>query len=234
MSQKIIELPGIGPVILAKRRGSKNIRLTVLPDGRVRVSMPTWVPYSAGINFAAARTEWIKRYSAKTATTLLRDGQRIGKSYRMKFITAPAHKTTQSRLGINSITITSPLPPHHADVQTKAKAAAERALKKEAHSLLGARLRELAAKNSFNYRDFKVKRLSSRWGSCSSNGDITLNFFLIQLPWRLIDYVIIHELVHTIHHNHSRQFWDEVEKILPEAKSLRREIKIFRPIILTD
>jgi predicted metal-dependent hydrolase len=233
MSQKKIDLPEIGPVILAKRRGAKNIRLTILPDGRVRVSMPMWVPYSAGISFAQTRTEWIKRYTQGATSSLLRDGQRIGKSYRMKFIAGNNKSLPQARLGINSITITSILPHYHADVQTKAKAAAERALKKEANLLLGARLQELGSKHGFKYRKFKVKRLSSRWGSCSSAGDITLNYFLIQLPWPLIDYVIIHELVHTVHHNHSRQFWKEFESILPDAKILRRQIKDYRPIILT-
>jgi predicted metal-dependent hydrolase len=230
MSQKSIDLPGVGPVILAKRRGAKNLRITILPDGRIRVSMPTWLPYSAGVSFATTRVEWIKQHSPNSSPVVLRDGQRIGKSYRLKFQSGRAG--TQARLGINSITITSSLEASHADVQSKAKAAAERALKKEAQQLLRARLDQIAAKHGFKYRDFKVKRLSSRWGSCSSRGDITLNFFLVQLPWHLIDYVIIHELAHTTHHNHSRQFWDLVAQSLPNFKSLRKEIKTYRPIIL--
>lgn len=233
MSQKTVEIPDIGPVILAKRRGAKNMRLTILPNGRLRVSMPVWVPYSAGVAFAAARREWIAQHSAQPSSTVLKDGQRIGKSYRLKFVSRPAG-VTQARLGINSITITSSLEPQHADVQAKAKSAAERALKKEAELLLGARLKQLAARYGFKYRALKVKRLSSRWGSCSSRGEITLNYFLVQLPWHLIDYVLVHELAHTVHHNHSHRFWQTVENILPDFKSLRREIKTYRPIILTE
>lgn len=233
MSQKTVQLPGVGPVILAKRRGAKNLRLSILPDGRVRVSMPMWVPYSAGLSFACARIDWIKLHTMDAPASLLRDGQRIGKSYRLKFKTGQPAADTQARLGINSITITSSLAPNNPSVQAKAKAAAERALKKEAQLLLGNRLHELAARNGINYRSFKVKRLSSRWGSCSSKGDITLNYFLIQLPWALIDYVIIHELVHIVHHNHSRQFWQTVEEISSDYKALRKEIKSYRPIILT-
>jgi predicted metal-dependent hydrolase len=234
MSQKTVELTGIGPVILAKRRGAKNLRLTILPNGRVRVSMPIWVPYSTGINFATARKDWIASHTASSTTTLLKQGQRIGKSYRLNFKPGSPNSATQARLGINSITITSSLEPSHTDVQSKAIAAAERALKKEAQRLLSSRLRELALQNGLLYRSFKVKRLSSRWGSCSSKGDITLNYFLVQLPWRLIDYVIIHELAHTVHHDHSQQFWSLVKKILPNAQSLRKEIKNFRPVIFTD
>jgi predicted metal-dependent hydrolase len=232
MSQKIVDLPGIGPVILAKRRGAKNMRLTILPDGRVRVSLPPWVPYSAGMSFASMRSAWIRQHTSKLPLSVLTDGQRIGKSYRLKFVKQPA-APTQARLGINSITITSSLELGHASVQTKAKAAAERALKKEAQRLLGSRLDDLAKKNGFNYNQFKVKRLKSRWGSCSSKGDITLNYFLVQLPWDLIDYVIIHELAHTVHHDHSKHFWQLMEKVLPNAKVLRKQIKTYRPIILS-
>lgn len=234
MSQKIVELPDIGPLILAKRRGARNLRLSILPDGRVRVGMPVWVPYSAGISFARARKDWIKSHTADTSSSTLNDGQRIGKSYRLKFKAGPPASNTQARLGINSITITSSLPPADASVQAKAKAAAERALKKDAQILLSSRLNELAAKHGLPYRSFKVKRLSSRWGSCSSQGDITLNYFLIQLPWHLIDYVILHELAHTVHHDHSRRFWQSLETISPDFKSLRKEIRSYRPIILTD
>jgi predicted metal-dependent hydrolase len=232
MSQKTIDIPDLGPVILAKRRGAKNLRLTILPDGRVRVSMPTWVPYSAGISFAKARAKWIQKHISSVPDILLKDGQRIGKSYRLNFKLGLSG--TQSRLGINSITITSALLPTHAEVQTKAKAAAERALKKEAGILLENRLRQIARDNDFTYRRFSVKRLTSRWGSCSSKGDITLNFFLVQLPWHLIDYVIVHELAHTIQHNHSQAFWKQVENVLPNYKDLKKQIKAYRPMILTD
>lgn len=229
MSQKIIELDDIGPVILSKRRGAKNLRLTILPDGRVRVSMPVWVPYATGINFAKTRKDWIARHT-NASSLLLLDGQRIGKSYRLQF--KPGSSGIQARLGINSITITSVLAPTHHEVQAKAKSAAERALKKEAQHLLSSRLRQLAESKGFKYKGFRVKKLTSRWGSCSSAGDITLNYFLIQLPWRLIDYVILHELAHTIHHDHSPKFWKLVENNLPDYKSLRRELKTYRPIIL--
>ncbi|MBX4190465.1 M48 family metallopeptidase [Candidatus Saccharibacteria bacterium] len=234
MGQKIIDLPGIGPVVLAKRRGTKNIRLSILPDGRVRLSMPSWVPYATAINFAQSRQDWINQHINIGQPSVLKDGQRIGKSYRLKFNTSLHTSNTQARLGINSITVTSSLPHSHHDVQSKAKAAAERALKKEANVLLGARLEELSKRHGFKYHGFKVKRLSSRWGSCSNQAEITLNYFLVQLPWRLIDYVIVHELAHTVYHNHSREFWDLVERTLPDARARRKEVKTYRPIILSD
>jgi len=218
-------------VVLSKRRGAKNLRLSILPNGTIRVSLPAWAPYQSAISFAANRADWIRQHTSGLKTPSLQHGHRIGKSYRVKFIAAPSGQRTQARLGINSITITSPLDISHTEVQAKARRAAQRALKKEAEMLLGSRLRQLSRQNKLPFRDFKVKKLSSRWGSCSSKGIITLNYFLVQLPWELIDYVIIHELVHTRHLNHSRDFWALMEEILPDAKKRRREIKKYRPIL---
>jgi predicted metal-dependent hydrolase len=231
MAQKIIEIQDIGQVILSKRKGAKNLRLSIMPTGVVRVSLPAWAPYSAGIRFALGRAEWIRQNSGNSRLAVLKNGQRIGKSYRLQYISSPNSKTTQSRLGINSITVSSPYNINHIDVQTRARKAAERALKKEAQILLGSRLKQIAAKNGYEYSKLQIRRLTSRWGSCSIHGVITLNFFLIQLPWRLIDYVIVHELAHTQHLNHSREFWEAVEAILPDAKQRRKEIKQYRPVL---
>lgn len=232
MSQKIVELPDVGEVILSKRRGAKNLRLTIQPGGKVKVGMPAWAPYSAGINFALGRKEWIlenlKEHTAKT----LADGHRIGKSYRLSISFEPAAKQTSARVGANVIRVRSHLAPSSADVQTKAAKACERALRIEAANLLNSRVKELSGRHGFEYKDLRIKRLVSRWGSCSQDGLITLNYFLVQLPWHLIDYVILHELVHTKHLNHSPEFWSEFERIFPRAKVLRKEINGYRPVLL--
>ena len=104
-------------------------------------------------------------------------------------------------------------------------------MKQEALKLLPERLASLASKHSFRYKSVRIKKLVSRWGSCSNDRVITLNYFLMQLPWHLIDYVLIHELVHTKHLNHSLDFWLEFDKVYPEAKITRRQLKEYRPII---
>jgi predicted metal-dependent hydrolase len=234
MAQKIIELPGIGPVVLAKRRGAKNIRLSIQPNGRVRVGMPTWTPYTAGISFALSRRDWILKNRSTVPKVLLKDGQRIGKSFRLRFILKPEAKKTSARMGINSITVTSNLLIDSELVQSRASKAAEKALKSEAQVLLGDRLGQISSKYGLAYSGLSIKRLTSRWGSCSSQGQITLNLFLVQLPWRLIDYVIVHELAHTKHLDHSHDFWRLVETIIPDAKARRAEIKRYRPVILPN
>jgi predicted metal-dependent hydrolase len=235
MAQKIVDIPGIGEVILSKRRGAKNLRLTIQPNGQVRVGLPAWAPYSTAIKFALNRTEWINLNLKQYQATALQNGDFIGKSYQLKFasgvLAVPAIKT---RLGPNTITVTSHLDSSDLSVQASAAKACERALKKEAGELLGRRLAEVAEQYDFRYKDLRIKRLTSRWGSCSPDGRITLNYFLVQLPWHLIDYVIVHELTHTQHHNHSSNFWKHFEGVLPNVKQLRKEIKLYHPVLLPN
>ncbi len=68
-----------------------------------------------------------------------------------------------------------------------------------------------------------------RWGSCSYQGSINLNWQLIKLPERVIDYVVVHELAHIIELNHSANFWREVGNIIPEYRELRRELRKYSP-----
>lgn len=79
-------------------------------------------------------------------------------------------------------------------------------LRIKAREYLPQRLNQLATSHGFEYRKVTLRKAKSRWGSCSSRNDISLNIMLMQLPHHLIDFVLLHELCHTIHHNHSPQF----------------------------
>lgn len=70
-----------------------------------------------------------------------------------------------------------------------------------------------------------IKAQKSRWGSCNSKGEITFNWRLVFASEDVIDYVIVHELCHMIHMNHSKQFWDTVKRIIPEYKMKRDWLK---------
>ena len=71
----------------------------------------------------------------------------------------------------------------------------------------------------------KVKEYKSRWGSCNSRGEISYNWKIIMTPHRIVDYLVVHELSHLIHHNHSKQYWNQVRSIVPDYQDKRDWLK---------
>jgi len=229
MAQRSVQVPGIGPVVLAKRRGNKNLRLSVNGQGQVRVGMPLWLPYNAGVVFVKQRADWIKRQLQVNRPPVLRAGDYIGKLHSLRFRRTLEKNKLSSHVSATTIDIVSSQPFDSPAAQMFIRKACERALRRQAGHLLPQRTAELASSHGFRYKQVKIRSLSSRWGSYANNGTITLSYFLFQLPWPLIDYVIIHELVHTKYLNHSRQFWAEFTRALPEARCLQKQIRHYRP-----
>ena len=87
------------------------------------------------------------------------------------------------------------------------------------------RLSYFSDKYKLKVNQVRVKEQKTLWGSCSSKNNINLNYLLIMAPMKVIDYVIVHELVHTIHKNHSAKFWQKVETIMPNYKDARYWLK---------
>ena len=97
----------------------------------------------------------------------------------------------------------------------------ERELRARAVRDLPARLRGLAAEHGFAVKAVSVRAQRTRWGSCSPTGRISLNWRLVQLPPDISDYILLHELAHLKHLNHSARFWKEVERICPWHREAR-------------
>jgi len=89
------------------------------------------------------------------------------------------------------------------------------------------RCRQLAEKHNFTIKKIILRQQKTIWGSCSARNNISLNANLVFLKDELIDYVILHELVHTKVKNHSKKFWDELEKVLPDSGVLNKELRFF-------
>ena len=87
------------------------------------------------------------------------------------------------------------------------------------------RLSYFSDKHNLAFNQVRVKEQKTLWGSCSSKNNINLNYLLIMAPMKVIDYVIVHELVHTIHKNHSTKFWQKIETIMPNYKDARYWLK---------
>jgi len=231
MANKTVDIPGIGLVDLYKRRGSRSIRLSFSHDGNLRVTLPFWVPYQAAIDFARSKADWIGR-NRPESKAILKSGDRIGKAHRLLFESRATGRTTATvRNNQIRVAYAETAAPGDPAVQKAAIAAAQRALKKEAEALLPQRLNQLARANGFSFKNVTVKQLKSRWGSCNSRKEITLSYYLMQLPWQLIDYVLLHELTHTEQLNHGALFWSRLEEGIPGAKQLRKLLKAYRPVV---
>lgn len=222
-------------VTVFKRRTSRSLRLSVTAKGDIRVSIPVWVPYNSGLEFAHSRLAWIRSQRQQHPTGLLVQGQAIGKAHRLFFVAEHSATRITSRLKTTEIVIKHPaaLSADDAQVQSAAAKACVRALRAQAEQLLPLRLQELAKKHNYNYSSVSVKLLRSRWGSCDHEKNITLNLFLMQLPWDCIDYVLLHELAHTKVMQHGAPFWSEMSAQLPQVKEFRRRMRAYQPILHT-
>ncbi|MEO6513995.1 MAG: YgjP-like metallopeptidase domain-containing protein [Candidatus Saccharimonadales bacterium] len=233
MAYKEFQLDGVGNVTVYKRRGSQNIRLTVGENGKIKVTIPAWASFRAGVGFAEARAGWIQEHLVSHTTKLLREGQAIGKAHRLHFVADNVTTSAVARIRGSEIIVhhAPQLPPTATVVQKKAADAALRALRLQAKKLLKQRLDALAVAHDYAYRSLSVKQLKSRWGSCDQDKNIVLNIYLMQLPWHLIDYVIMHELAHTKVLRHGTPFWQEMQRYTPHAKRLRTELHTYQPVL---
>lgn len=91
--------------------------------------------------------------------------------------------------------------------------------------LVKTKLDKWGKKLEFEYSDFKVKQLKSRWGSCSSRKELSFNYKILFLPEIMQDYIIVHELCHIKEMNHSKKFWALIEKALPNYLTIKEKIR---------
>lgn len=233
--QQTIEHPTLGTLYLTKRRRQKHIRISIGHEGRVAISLPTWLPYKAGIVFAESRRDWIakQREMHSEKYTLLEDGAAIGKTYTLVFEGIETGKL-RTRLAADTIRVYIPDIYRYQDeaVQAAARRACERALQRESELLLPNRVREMAARHGYKFKSITCKKLKRRWGSCDSAKNLVFNTHLMLLPWELIDYVVLHELNHTVHMHHQAAFWDNLSTRLPTYKELRKELRSHQPSIM--
>jgi predicted metal-dependent hydrolase len=230
--QKIISIDELDtPVVLARRRGTKHLKITLKNNGDVRLTVPWLITEKQAREFLLSKIDWIEEHRKKPST--VSNGQHIGKSHRL-VIRSSHDNRYHTRVANNEIIISIPqgINESHPTVQKHATKAIERALKQEASNLLPQRLEFLANKYDYSYNSVTVKKLSSRWGSCDNHKNIILSFYLMQLDWSLIDYVIVHELVHTVHQHHQAEFWHELEHVMPDCKERRKTLKQFGSRIL--
>jgi predicted metal-dependent hydrolase len=227
----IIQDEEFGKITVRRSARATQVRLRVAPDGTLRASLPLYAPtFLVKRLLKSSRVELRKLLEHSQPATNYKDGMQIGKSH-----TLIVRTSLTARVSKHGQQIIVQLPPGASlDDEETVKAIRTQviaALRVEAKAYLPKRLRFLAEKYGLNYQKVRFSHASGRWGSCSSNGTISLNIALMKLPFELIDYVLIHELAHTIHMNHSDAFWSLVMNGDPLYKVHRRALKLETPSI---
>ena len=221
-----------GEIVVKKRSLAKTVSLKIAPDGRIQITMPPYAPLLAAKALIKTSRKQIRELASQYRKKLsYTENQQIGKSHNLLIQTTTKPSSvkivgTQILAEINEAESVE-----SAANQQLIRSKILAALRKEAKSYLPRRLSFLAEEHGFSFARSKITHSSSRWGSCSSSGTISLNIGMMNLPFELIDYVIIHELCHTRHMNHSTKFWDEVYKFDPQYKMHRNELKKYSPHI---
>ena len=149
------------------------------------------------------------------------------KVVRNSFIDKPALSMKQGKLHIYFPQRSDLSLPEH---QQFIKEAITRVLRIEARRILPGKTASFAREHGLHYREIKINSSKGRWGSCSAQKNINFSLFLMLLPERLIDYVVLHELAHTVEMNHGEKFWSLLDRFCDgKARELSREVRKFRP-----
>lgn len=223
--------PEFGEIVVRKYKSASSIKIRRAPDGRLRISAPISTPNFIIKNFIKLSRGQIRRLIKESSPdTIYNDGMQIGKSHTL---VVGEGKQLSTSLKHNMIHLSLPtrLDINDPEVIVVLRPAIIKALKKEAKGYLPRRLDFIARQHEFDYKGVKFSHASSRWGSCRSDGSITLNIALMKLPFELIDYVIAHELSHTRQMNHSLDFWNVVGSVDPNYKKHRKLLKNESPNI---
>ncbi|PIP36755.1 MAG: hypothetical protein COX20_03995 [Desulfobacterales bacterium CG23_combo_of_CG06-09_8_20_14_all_52_9] len=179
MSEKIVELSGIGAVMLRRSLRARRIRILVCDPNTVRVTVPYGESFSRAKGFVELKKGWIAKQLSRLRHTRVLDSE---------------------------------------DVLDE----------KSARKRLLNRLDALSSLHGLAYHRAFVRNQKSLWASCSGKNNISLNIRLSLLPEKLVDYVILHELVHTRIKNHGLRFWKMLEAISKDAKVLDQGLRCFR------
>lgn len=206
------------------------MNLTVKPDGRVRVTCGRRVSQRQIAHFVLESREFIQKRILEYETLRKHFPEKqyssgepflfFGQSVPLEVIWT---WTTKVRVhaGEGLLEMLAPL----ASSKLERQKAMHLFYRKQARLHLTERVEHFAQKMQLFPRQLSVRGQKTRWGSCSSRGEVSLNWKLLAAPLEVIDYVVIHELAHMRHMNHSPQFWELVACFHPEWKACRRWLK---------
>lgn len=212
-NENIIYYEDIGIVRYVNNRRAKNLSIRINQQGEVRLTIPRYVSRKKAELFFLSKKQWI-----------------IGKLHEINQLENVGQKLKEGdMLNVRGKQIPIMLNKDGDNVED----AIWRILLKEGRTYLPLRVTKLAALYDFKVSGVKIRKMKTRWGSCTAKNGINLNSWLMMLPDHLVDYIILHELVHTIHRDHSRKFWEALDRITEgNSKILRKEIRSQRIMLI--
>ncbi len=206
--------------IIRSRR--KTIALIIDPDGNLTVRAPIGVSPMLIDRFVRDKSEWIQKNQAVARSRKLKVHQYLpgelfyylGKGYPLEY------REKQEKLLVleRSFMMNVNARQHPAEIF-------KNWYKAEAKRIFTERTAFLGHKFGLTYNQIRITSARTRWGSCSSKMNLSFSWRLVMAPLASIDYVIIHELIHVEHPNHSKRFWERVRSIEPDYKSHRSWLK---------
>lgn len=229
------EIADIGTVQFVPSATARYIRISVKPGPVVKVTLPKRATLEQALAFVQEKTAWIKKHlitvrQQEQKKTLFSPDQPFRTRYAQLSLQPHALPTLSSRLKDGFLQVWYPAEVRwdHPEVQEYTKAAIEQTLRLEAKQYLPLLVAQLAQKHGFRFNRVVIKNAKTRWGSCSYTNNINLNLHLMRLPEHLCEYVILHELAHTVEKNHGPRFWALLDKISGDARGLDRQLKEYR------
>jgi predicted metal-dependent hydrolase len=231
-SEKLFYLKEVGEIKVVKSKRAKRMSIRVKPFDGVIVSLPYRLSFKLAEGFIQEKKDWIilsllktSKYEERLTVFTEKSDFKTGKH--SLFVEKWEKSSISVRVLNEKILVKYPETANVRDerIQIAIRRGIERALMIEAIEHLPGRTDYLAQQKGFKYQSLSIKNSKSRWGSCTRDNRINLNLHLMRLSQHLIDYVIIHELCHTIQKNHSKNFWTLMEKVYPIAISCNKELK---------
>lgn len=199
--------------------------LKVLADGMVQVRAPMSMREAEIIKFVEANRSWIENQLSKQniiRPKKIETGELwpyLGEIYMMKIISTRLRPRLEVDQGLFLLRVNARI------TQTLRRNLIVNWYKKQARELIVMLVKKYAAAIGKSFGTIKLKDTSSRWGSCSSEGNLNFNWRLILAPKAVLDYVVIHEVCHLVHQHHRPSFWRLVESLDPEYRKSRTYLK---------
>jgi predicted metal-dependent hydrolase len=232
-TKKIVAIEGIGIVEYRKSTKAKWLRISVHNERGVIVSVPKRLSFNDAESFVISRSEWIvkalqKLNSTKREYTIYNGKREFSTKFRTMNLIPDNRVNMRLKISEKHFDIYYPndIDVENEKIQSVIRKFIEHVWKAEAREYLPERLLYWAKVYNLEYKNLNIKNTRSFWGKCGGDNSIILSLHLMHLPDHLIDYVILHELCHTIHKNHQKEFWQLLDKYTSgKAKILAKEMK---------